>query len=36
MREFVKYITELDYADTCILPVGDGISLSVINKKINM
>ena len=32
MREFIKYITGLDYADTCILPVGDGVSISVINK----
>ncbi len=30
MREFVSYITHLDYADTCVLPVGDGISVSVI------
>lgn len=37
MREFIKYITGLDYANTCILPVGDGISLSVIDKqKINV
>ena len=36
MREFIKYITGLDYADTCILPVGDGVSISVINQKINM
>ena len=32
MREFIKYITDLEYADTCILPVGDGVSISVINK----
>lgn len=32
MREFIKYITGLDYADTCILPVGDGVSISVIKK----
>lgn len=36
MREFIKYITGLEYADTCILPVGDGISISVINKAVNM
>lgn len=30
MRDFVNYITRLDYADTCVLPVGDGISVSVI------
>lgn len=32
MREFIKYITQLDYADTCVLPVGDGVSISVISK----
>lgn len=32
MREFISYITHLEYADTCILPVGDGVSLSVIEK----
>lgn len=32
MREFIKYITKLDYADTCVLPVGDGVSISVISK----
>ncbi len=35
MREFIKYITSLDYADTCILPVGDGVSLSVIEYEKN-
>lgn len=34
MREFIKYITNLDYAETCILPVGDGVSVSVINKEL--
>lgn len=33
MREFIKYITHLEYADTCVLPVGDGVSLSVIDKE---
>ena len=32
MREFIQYITDLPYADTCILPVGDGVSISVIDK----
>ena len=32
MREFIKYITHLEYADTCVLPVGDGVSVSVIDK----
>lgn len=36
MREFIKYITGLEYADTCILPVGDGVSISVIKKTRNM
>lgn len=30
MREFLQYITEIDYADTCILPVGDGVSFSLL------
>lgn len=34
MREFIKYITNLSYADTCVLPVGDGVSLSVIDKEL--
>ena len=34
MREFVIYINSLDYADTCVLPVGDGVSISVIDKSI--
>lgn len=33
MREFISYITHLDYADTCVLPVGDGVSLSVIDRE---
>lgn len=33
MREFVAYITNLHYAKTCILPIGDGISLSFIDKE---
>ncbi|NLD20321.1 MAG: O-methyltransferase [Clostridiales bacterium] len=31
MREFIKYINSLDYADTCVLPVGDGVSVSIID-----
>ncbi|MGN0704097.1 MAG: O-methyltransferase [Lentihominibacter sp.] len=34
MREFIKYITNLNYAETCVLPVGDGVSLSVIDKEL--
>lgn len=34
MREFIKYITNLSYADTCVLPVGDGVSISVIDKEL--
>lgn len=32
MREFISYITHLEYANTYVLPVGDGVSLSVIDK----
>ena len=31
MREFVQYINNLDYADTTVLPVGDGVSVSVLD-----
>lgn len=30
MREYLSYITQLDYADTAVLPVGDGIAVSVL------
>lgn len=30
MREFINDITQLDYADTAVLPIGDGIAVSVI------
>ena len=30
MREFLAYITNTDMADTSILPVGDGVSLSIL------
>lgn len=33
MREFLLYIKQLDYADTAVLPVGDGVSISTIEKK---
>ncbi|MBR0126985.1 MAG: O-methyltransferase [Firmicutes bacterium] len=33
MREFIAYINELDYADTVILPIGDGVSISIISKE---
>lgn len=33
MREFLDYINNSDYAETSILPIGDGVSVSVINKK---
>ena len=32
MREFIAYINSLDYADTIVLPVGDGVSISLIDK----
>jgi len=30
MREYLKAITELDYADTAVIAVGDGIAVSVL------
>ena len=33
MREFIEYINGLDYADTAVLPVGDGVSISLIDKQ---
>lgn len=30
MREFIHYINNLEYAETCVLPVGDGVSVSVL------
>lgn len=33
MREFIEYINGLDYAETAVLPVGDGVSISLIDKK---
>ena len=33
MRDFITYINGLDYAETTILPVGDGVSVSLINKR---
>ncbi|MGX8773746.1 MAG: O-methyltransferase [Bacillota bacterium] len=30
MRDFIEYINGLDYADTAVLPVGDGVSISLI------
>ena len=34
MREFIEYINGLDYAETAVLPVGDGVSISLIDKKL--
>ena len=34
MRDFIQYINGLDYADTAVLPVGDGVSISLIGKSI--
>lgn len=30
MREFLDYLTDEAQADTCILPVGDGVSISIL------
>lgn len=32
MREFITYINSLEYAETTVLPVGDGVSISIIEK----
>lgn len=32
MREYIQYINSLDYCQTSILPVGDGLAISVVNK----
>ena len=32
MRDFISYISDLDYADTTILSVGDGLSISLISR----
>ena len=34
MREFIEYINSLEYAETAVLPVGDGVSISLIDKKL--
>ena len=33
MREFLRYINEIEYADTSVLPVGDGISVTIIDRQ---
>ena len=33
MREFLEYIGSIPYGETYVLPVGDGISLSIIDKE---
>lgn len=30
MREFIRYISNLDYAETAVLPLGDGVAVSVL------
>ena len=30
ISEFVEYITNVDYADTALLPVGDGVAISIL------
>ncbi|WP_312649409.1 O-methyltransferase [Aminipila sp.] len=32
MQEYVQYINELDYCHTSVIPVGDGLAISVIDK----
>ena len=33
MREFLRFVKELSYADTCVLTVGDGVSISRIDRE---
>ena len=33
MRDFLDYINDLDYAETTNLSVGDGITISILNKR---
>lgn len=33
MRKYINYITKLDYADTAVLPVGDGVAVSVLKDR---
>ena len=33
MRDFIAYINSLDYADTAVLPVGDGVSVSILDMR---
>jgi len=32
MREFIEHISGLEYADTTVLPIGDGMSISIIRR----
>lgn len=32
MREYIEYINEVDYCQTSVIPVGDGLAISVLNK----
>lgn len=32
MRDFLDYITNLEGLTTSVLPIGDGISMSVVNR----
>lgn len=34
MREFLRFIKEIPYADTCVLTVGDGMSISRIDREV--
>lgn len=33
MRDFIRYISNPDYADTAVLPLGDGVAVSVLKSK---
>jgi len=32
MREYLQYINNLDYAETAVLSVGDGVAVSIIKR----
>ncbi|QHI73695.1 O-methyltransferase [Aminipila terrae] len=33
MREYVEYINQADYCHTCVIPVGDGLAISIFHQE---
>ena len=33
MREFIDYLLSLDYADTSLIPAGDGLTVTVLKHR---